>query len=78
MKVSKWLYYMLETLLIEHKYITQLQSDTICRRGHRKERYWKRHIIDLCEFVLENREIEDGHLVDVLQKSVVWCKQKGG
>lgn len=77
MKVSKWLYHILEILLIEHKHLTQLQSDIICRKGHRKERYWKRHIIDLCEFVLENREIENVYLIELLQKSIVWCKQKG-
>ena len=27
--------------------LTERERDVICRRGHRKQRYWRRHLDDL-------------------------------
>ena len=53
------LYYNLVKLLIVRGYITQKIADMIAREGTRKEYIWKRHILDLCEFVIENQQIDD-------------------
>jgi hypothetical protein len=66
----KRLYDTISQKLIAEGLITQELSDTICRKGHRKENYWKRHILDLCEFVLEQREIEDAEIVELLTSSI--------
>lgn len=73
MRRAKTLYIQLEKLLVEKCYVAQSQSDTICRRGHRKEWAWKRHIIDLCEYVLESCVV-DNETKEILEKSIQWAK----
>jgi len=63
-------------MLVLQEIVTQAQCDTIARIGKRKEWAWKRHIIDLCEFVLEQKEINE-KTKSILEKSIVWCKTKG-
>ena len=53
------LYSVLSERLVGYGVVTREQCDTISRKGHRKQRYWKRHIVDLCEFVLESMQRND-------------------
>lgn len=73
MKKSEFEYIKIEKLLISKGYITQVQSDVIARRGTRKETYWKRHILDLCLFVLENKRV-DTDTKSVLNQAIKWAK----
>lgn len=73
MKKSEFEYIKLEQLLINKGYITQNQSDVISRRGTRKETYWKRHILDLCSFVLEHKRV-DSETETILQKAIQWAR----
>lgn len=61
-------------MLVSKGIITQATSNMICRRGTRKENYWGRHLLDLCEFVLDNREVED-KVRNLLEKTIAHCKQ---
>lgn len=70
---SEQLYHKLEKLLIAQGYITQAQSDIITRKGHRKYGYWKRHVIDLCYFVLEVKQ-PSIEIETILKNAIVWCK----
>lgn len=73
------LYQRLERLCIAENLITQQQSDIITRKGHRKHGLWKRHILDLSEFVLwkiEDRNFKNEQLVELLEKSIEWCLKK--
>lgn len=73
MKKAELLYNQIEQVLMTNGYITQEVSDIISRKGSRKERLWKRHIIDLCEFVLNHRSIDDDTRT-MLEKDIMWCK----
>jgi hypothetical protein len=53
------LYQSLAKLLIVKGYVTQEIVNTIARKGTRKEYIWKRHILDLCDFVLDNRQVDN-------------------
>ena len=68
------LYEKLENILIAKGLITQDQCNLIARRGHRKESYWKRHVRDLCDFVLEVRKV-DFETESLLKKSIEWAKR---
>ena len=70
---AKLLYTRLEKMLIEKGYITLQASNIICRRGTRKEWIWKRHVLDLCEFVIDCREPDD-KTKELLQRCAEWCK----
>ena len=56
MNSSKALYRVIAKRLIRGGVITHKESDVVCRRGHRKERYWKRHLLDLCEYSIEKMD----------------------
>jgi hypothetical protein len=73
LKKSESKYIALEQVLISKGYITQVQSDVISRRGTRKEIYWKRHILDLCSFVLEHKRI-DTDVEEILNEAIQWVK----
>ena len=71
------LYSTLSQYCIHKGLLTQKQSDTICRKDHRKEWAWKRHVIDLCEFVLwkiDDLQIDDVQTVELLEKTIAVCK----
>ena len=72
---SEKLYHIIEILLISQGIITQTFSDKVTRKGSRKYGHWKRHVIDLCSFVIEQREIEI-ELEAVLKNCIMWCKAK--
>ena len=73
MKNSKQLYAKLENLLITNELLTQAESNIICRRGTRKESYWGRHILDVCEFVLEYRE-PNNKVKELLERTIEGIK----
>lgn len=75
MKRSKKIYLKLEELLIKNGCITQEQSNIICRRGHRKEWVWKRHILDLCEFVIEHKQPNED-VKKILKKAIHYIKME--
>lgn len=78
-KTAYLLYCSLEKICLAKKYITKEQSDTITRKGHRKHGLWKRHILDLSDFVLwklKDRNIKDKQLVTLLENSKEWCLKK--
>lgn len=56
MNKYKKLYQQITKMLIYNQLLTQDESDTIARIGTRKESYWARHLLDMCQFVLEHRE----------------------
>ena len=68
------LYYTLSSLLITKGYVTQEIVNIIARVGTRKEYIWKRHILDLCEFVIENRQIDDKTRL-LLEKAIKLTKK---
>lgn len=69
------LYKSLAKLLIVKGYVTQEIVNTISRKGTRKEYIWKRHILDLCEFVLDNRQA-DNEVKILLEKCVKFVLTK--
>jgi len=50
------LYIVISQKLIGAGVIDQEKCDKISRRGHRKHRYWRRHILDLCNITLKSME----------------------
>lgn len=54
--------------------MSQDMCDKISRVGSRKESYWKRHIIDLCELVLDMNDNIDDDTKHLLEKSILWAK----
>ena len=71
-------YNKLSELCIQKGLLTQEQSDTICRKGHRKGWAMKRHILDLVHFVMwkmDDGDIQDVALKELLEKVVLWCKK---
>lgn len=74
MSKDKDLYYKIADVLIANGIITLSERDLISRVGNRKESYWKRHLLDLCEYSLEHKSIEDVRIVTLLQNTVKWCK----
>ena len=73
-KKSKKLYVKLERLIVSRGYMSQDMCDKISRVGSRKESYWKRHIIDLCELVLDMNDNIDDDTKHLLEKSILWAK----
>ena len=69
------LYYTLSSLLISKGYITQEIVNTVARVGTRKEYIWKRHILDLCEFVLDQRQV-DNEVKVLLEKCIQFVLTK--
>ena len=63
------LYQSLAKLLIVRGYVTQEIVNVISRKGTRKEYIWKRHILDLCDFILDNRQA-DSEVKILLEKCV--------
>ena len=59
MNSSKMLYGVITRRLVSAGVITRKESDMICRRGHRKERYWKRHLLDLCGYSIRKMDRND-------------------
>ena len=77
MKNNQILYNKLSKLCIQKGLLTQAQSDTICRKGHRKEWAMKRHILDLAKFVLwkmDNDDVKDVALKELLEQAILFCK----
>ena len=75
------LYSKLSKLCIQKGLLTQEQSDTICRKGHRKHWAMKRHILDLAKFVLwkmDNDDVKDVALKELLEQAVLLCKNDKG
>jgi len=68
------LYYALERLLINKGYLTLEISEMITRKGTRKEYVWGRHILDLCEFMLEHRNL-DGQTEALLERCIRLTKK---
>ena len=70
---SHWreLYEVIAQRLVGYGAVTREQCDTIARVGHRKQRYWKRHIIDLCEFAMEH--IERNGLYPCKEEATATC-----
>ena len=75
MSKSKTVYLKLEKLLIASGCITQEQSNVICRRGHRKEWAWSRHVLDLCEFVIKHKSPGD-EVRAILKKAIHYVKME--
>jgi hypothetical protein len=44
-------FYVISKIAIEKNLITEHDRDTISRVGTRKEGYWARHLLDLCDFL---------------------------
>jgi len=65
------LYDVLSAKLIEAGVVTERECAIIARRGTRKERFWKRHLLDLAEYaVKQHRGMED-----LCNQMIQWCKQ---
>ena len=58
--------------LLDNGIVTQQEVSTIARKGTRKEKLWKRHIIDLANYVIDT---EKG-MEELCIKMKEWCKQK--
>ena len=56
MNSSKMLYGVITRRLVGAGVITHKESNVICRMGHRKQRYWRRHLLDLCEYSIEKMD----------------------
>lgn len=69
------LYQSLVKLLIVRGYVTQKIADNIAREGTRKEYIWKRHILDLCDFVLDTRQV-DNEVKILLEKCIQFVLTK--
>ena len=50
------LYTVLSNRLINAGIITKKESTAIARWRHRKQAYWRRHIIDLCDYSIEKMQ----------------------
>ena len=50
------IYTVLSNVLIEAEIITKKESVSIARWRHRKQAYWRRHIIDLCKYSIRKME----------------------
>jgi len=65
------LYNVFSARLIEAGAVTERECDIIARRGTRKEYLWKRHLLDLAEYVLNNKKREE----ELCKQMIAWCKE---
>ena len=68
------LYWKLAQVLVNADLISRYECDVIARVGSRKEWAYKRHILDLCEYVLEQKNIEDERIKNYLERCIQWAK----
>jgi len=76
---SQALYWKLVAKFIDSAIITQKQAQTIARKGSRKEGYYKRHVIDLCEFALwkmQDLNIQDASLETLCNQAIQLMKRR--
>ena len=74
MNQARKLYWKLAQVLVKAELVSRYECDVIARVGTRKEWAYKRHILDLCEYVLEKKNIEDDCLVNYLERCIQWAK----
>jgi len=73
------IYRVLSNKLVNAEIITKKESVTIARWKHRKQAYWRRHIIDLCDYAtkkMERNSTSTPYLIQLCEAGVEIAKSK--
>jgi len=72
-------YTVLSNRFINAGIITKKESVAIARWGHRKQAYWRRHIIDLCDYAtkkMQRNATSTSYLIQLCEAGVEIAKSE--